>query len=79
MKIHDLKCDQVPFFAVYEERKKAEFRRNDRNFNVGDHIVLQEFDGKKCTGRELMLEITHIQDGYGIPFGYVILSIKVKW
>lgn len=79
MKIHDLKCEPKPFWAVGVEIKTAEFRRDDRGFKVGDHIVLQEFESGEYTGQELMLEITHIQTGFGIPDGYVMLSIKVKW
>lgn len=79
MKIHDLKCEPIPFFAVFEEKKRAEFRRNDRGFAVGDHIVLKEFKNGQYTRLELMLEITHIQTGFGIPDGFAMLSFQVKW
>lgn len=79
MKLHYLKCDPKPFWAVGVEIKKAEFRLNDRGFQLGDHIALQEFENGEYTGQDLILEITHMQTGYGIPDGYVMLSFRVLW
>ncbi|GGI16917.1 DUF3850 domain-containing protein [Oxalicibacterium faecigallinarum] len=78
-KIHDLKCDKVPFWAVYDGTKKAEFRINDRDYQVGDHLVLCEYQDGKKLNNELLVRITHMQTGYGIPDGYVMLSFAVCW
>ena len=44
MKIHELKTDPEYYKAVNYDRKKAELRCNDRDFNVGDILVLRPFD-----------------------------------
>ena len=76
--IHELKCWETPFEASIERLKTAEFRLNDRGFQVNDLIILQEYcpHTKKYTGREITAEITHIQEGFGIPKGYVMLSLR---
>jgi hypothetical protein len=42
---HDLKCWPVPFEAVWQGEKRAEFRRDDRTppFAVGDVLHLHKF------------------------------------
>lgn len=77
VKIHHLKCDAEPFAAVALGVKRAEFRNNDRGFLPYDHIWLHEHKNGKATGRKLHAHITHIQDGFGIPEGYVMLSIEL--
>lgn len=37
---HKLKCWESVFLQVRARRKRAEFRRNDRDFAVGDLVVL---------------------------------------
>lgn len=41
--IHHLKTLPDYFQAVIDERKPFEIRENDRNFKVGDLVVLEEF------------------------------------
>ena len=41
--IHHLKTLTDYFQAVIDERKPFEIRENDRNFKVGDIVVLEEF------------------------------------
>lgn len=87
---HYLKCDPEPFRAVKEGKKRCEIRKNDRHFNVGDTLVLQEtvFAGHQMalgseiyplrySKQEVTVTITHIIEGpsYGIAPGYVALSI----
>jgi len=80
MKIHDLKISPNHFRDVCLERKKAEMRRDDRNFEVGDHLLLREYleEKKSYTGSMLVVLITHILDTetQGIKEGYVMLSIE---
>lgn len=75
--MHILKCDKKPFYLMRTGIKTAEFRKNDRDFKVGDILVLMEWDGITYTGSNVSFVITHMQDGYGIPEGYVMISGRV--
>ena len=74
---HELKTNTVPFFALFTKEKTAEFRKNDRNFKVGDTLILKEYDPLTAyTGLYLLRKVTHVQTGYGIPDGYAMLSVR---
>lgn len=76
--IHELKIKSEHFQAVCDGRKKAELRKDDRGYKVGDVLWLKEVDGDKFTGRELAVQVTHILRNcpeYGLADGYCILSI----
>lgn len=78
MKTHKLKSWPDSFQAVWLGQKTAEFRKDDRGFEVGDCVLLQEYDSieDRYSGREMTIHITHVLSGghFGIPEGYVILS-----
>jgi ParB family chromosome partitioning protein len=77
--IHDLKCWIDPFEEIINGKKKFEFRLNDRNYEVGDELHLNEWDPilKKYTGRSTYQEVTSIlRKGFGLPDGYCIMSIE---
>ncbi|RYG63647.1 DUF3850 domain-containing protein, partial [bacterium] len=48
-KVHDLKTQPEPFQAVWSGRKNFELRQNDRDFAMGDILLLREFDPKTQT------------------------------
>jgi len=74
---HELKTNPNPFICVSLDQKRAEFRKNDRDFKVYDTLILREYDVfHGYTGSYELRYITHIQEGYGIPEGYVMLSIR---
>lgn len=77
---HDLKIDYEYWRAVYNEYKKAEVRKDDRDFQVGDLISFKVYsDGRLLNdGDNFCFIITHILRGgqYGIKDGYVMLSIE---
>lgn len=75
--VHVLKCDSEPYAAVALGHKRAEFRKNDRGFMLGDVIKLCEYANGRCTGKSLRLLITHVQTGYGIPPAYCMLSVEL--
>jgi hypothetical protein len=90
-KVHELKTWPVPFAAVLSGEKRAEMRRNDRGFEVGDRLVLLEYvpptvpmigqDGTppRFTGRRIDARITHVlrDSQFGIHEGFAMLSIEV--
>jgi hypothetical protein len=85
--VHELKTDHEPFAAVFSGEKTHEIRSAaDRDFKVGDTLVLKETrysademrrDGRplEFTGRTASRIVTHIQRGYGLPFGVVVMSL----
>lgn len=78
IKTHELKILPEFFVAVLECRKTFELRKNDRDYKVGDVILLKEFDGKRYTGNYTRKNVTYVLNGgqYGLDKDYVILGIK---
>ena len=78
IRAHELKI-QTPYFdAVITGKKKAELRKNDRDYRVGDMLILNEVDGLDYTKQKSYQMVTHILPGgqFGIDKEYVILSIE---
>lgn len=75
--IHNLKTKPEYFNSVAKRLKRAELRKNDRDFKVGDLINLQEFFDGDYSGLELLTEIIHIADVNEYARGYLLLSIKL--
>ncbi|MFC0758474.1 DUF3850 domain-containing protein [Enterococcus faecalis] len=75
--IHELKIDREYFIAVLEDLKKFEIRFNDRNFKVGDIVILNEIDkiNRKLTGRQIKTKITYITN-YEQKSNYVVFGIE---
>ncbi len=83
--IHELKTDSEVFQAVVDGRKTFEIRFNDRDFKVGDELVLLETihtgeqmkQGKPLlySGNELHKTVSYVLSGYGLQDGWVILGI----
>lgn len=74
---HYLKTYTEYFDAVESGDKTFEVRHDDRGFKVGDILVLQDWDGCECTGRELTKKITYVlNDSQFCKYGYVVLGIK---
>lgn len=75
---HELKIFPEFFSAVCTGAKRAELRKNDRDYRVGDTLHLLETPRGSChrTGEFINVKITHIADvGEWMP-GYVLLSIE---
>ena len=79
--LHELKTWPVAFQPLIDGKKNFEYRKNDRNFKVGDYLYLREFNPEKAqyTGRHCHAEVEYILDGSVFPVkkGYVIMSIRV--
>lgn len=81
MTTHKLKTWPEYFNQIIEGNKNFEVRRNDRNFMIGDTLILQEFDPivKLYTGREIIKTITYIlnlTDFIGFFTTYIVISLK---
>lgn len=74
MKVHDLKILPEYFGPVAYGTKSFEIRKNDRDFQVDDILLLKEYNGA-YTGREALMQVTYITD-YEQKDGYVVLAIK---
>lgn len=75
---HELKIYPEFFSAVCTGDKRAELRKNDRDYRVGDTLHLLETPRGSChsTGEFINATVTHIADvGEWMP-GYVLLSIE---
>ena len=75
--IHHLKTWPEFFKAVFDGHKRFEIRKNDRNFQVGDRLVLHDYDPKNelYSGYSWDGEVTYITDFEQKP-GYVVMGIR---
>lgn len=79
MAVHHLKTIEPYYSQVYLGIKTMELRKNDRDFKVGDILILEEFIDGKLTGNHLDKVVTNVlKDAphFGLMDGYCILSIK---
>lgn len=83
---HILKIDPIPFSQIYDGNKRFEVRKNDRNYIVGNIVLLRETEYSSqemieenlpllYTKRQLRFEITSITKGYGLQEGYIAFSL----
>ena len=91
MVLHELKTDPEPFDDVWSGKKTFEIRFNDRNYCVGDMILLRKtvFTGEEMkysynclpliySGKEILAYTRYIlPDGYGLKSGWIIIGIEV--
>ena len=87
VKIHRLKSWPQFFRDINAGVRTHELRKNDRNFRVGDCLILQEYDPEKMeyTGHELTAEITSMTSfaqpcavsGEALNSDFCILSIRL--
>lgn len=76
--IHELKILPLYFTQVKDGEKTFELRKNDRPYQIGDTLVLREFDGKNYSSRIMTKTITYIlySGNYGLDKDYCILGIR---
>lgn len=80
---HYLKTWDIYFRHILDGKKKFEIRKNDRDYHVGDTLVLQEYDTMKCrlTGREIVATVNYVlleAVSFGLQQGYCIMSISTE-
>lgn len=75
--IHALKTEQIFFEASAAGTKSFEVRKNDRPFESGDYIALNEWGEKGYTGRCTLHKIVYIlSDPEYCKEGYVVLGME---
>jgi len=75
MKTHELKILPEHFLPVLDGLKLAELRKADRDYQVGDKLILMEWNGE-YTGDACTRLITHVADVSAYLPGYALLSMK---
>jgi hypothetical protein len=80
--IHRLKCTSNTFQSTLDKQKPFEIRRNDRHFQKGDTVILEEidFESLNYTGRQLQFEIGFVTN-FAQCEDYVVfscLNIKLR-
>ena len=79
--IHLLKTEKEYFQKIADGLKPFEIRRNDRDYQTGDFLVLQEgilgTHGFHPTGRFMLVEVTDVMfDERFCKAGYVTMTIE---
>lgn len=77
--IHELKILPHYFADVISGKKSFEVRKNDRPFNKGDLLALNEYDGdsKAYTGNSCLVYVDYtLDDPEFVKCGMVIMAIK---
>jgi len=77
-KVHHLKTIE-PYFSDIRSRKKTfEIRKNDRNFQLEDALILKEYDPETDTysGKFEVRYVIYILEGMGLSPGFVALGIE---
>lgn len=73
---HVLKTLPQHFTPVYNGLKRAELRLNDRNYQVGDTLRLEEWSPEHWySGNMVRKRICHVADVGAYLEGYVLLSM----
>jgi len=77
MKIHQKKIALQWYELRLKGLKDWEIRKNDCDYQVGDYMVLKEYDENQYTGREMVVIITNVaNDVPYLPDDVVVLSTK---
>ena len=77
---HMLKILPDYFDEIIQSRKRFEIRKNDRQYLMGDYLILKEYNAmrKGYTGRMATCKVTYIlRDFEGLKEGYVAMSTEV--
>lgn len=75
--IHDLKILPEWFNAVISGVKTFEIRKDDRDYQPRDELLLREWDGTAYTGRTCRADVTMVLRGEYCRDGYCTMAIRV--
>lgn len=82
---HELKCWVEPFSRVWAGDKPFEFRKDDRNYQEGDWVLLKEWDHERgaYTDREITDDVGYVlrSPAFGMPDGYCAFALIdiIEW
>lgn len=65
------------FVEIIKDNKRFEIRKDEDNVQVGDILILKEWNGKIFTGREIRKYVTYVLRNareYGLQDGYCIIG-----
>lgn len=74
---HEIKILPQYFADVYKGIKRFELRKDDRDYQVGDLVTLQEWDGEAYTTNSISVVIKYVLRDcqyYGLMKGYCIFG-----
>ena len=80
MKTHTLKTYPQYFQQSWNGNKPFEVRLNDRHYEVGDTVILKEWDNIKYSGREIegLIKYTLDDKFIGLAKGYVAFTFEER-
>jgi len=81
MKIHELKTCKKFFDEVANGNKTFEIRYNDRDYQIGDKLVLRAVTDDDARAyidgvSPIHAKITYVVKDWGLEKGYVVLALK---
>lgn len=79
--VHEMKLLEQYFDDVVNGDKPFELRKDDRNIQVDDEIILKEWNGEHYTGRWAKANVTYVLRDcpqYGLMDGYCIIGIQIE-
>ena len=77
-KTHHLKTWPGFYRAIESGIKPFEVRFNDRDFEIGDTLILEEYemDAQSYTGRSLKRVVTYVLEDFGgVTDGWVVMGL----
>lgn len=79
--IHHIKCWPEYFESIENGIKTFELRKDDRNYKIGDTLVIRDFDPDTATysGKFLIRIVNYkMSDSLmGLQYGYCILGLSI--
>lgn len=69
------------FKAVITGDKSFELRKDEDGIQIGDTLILKEWDGNQYTGNQVARSVTYVLRGaseYGLMDGYCIIGVTEK-
>ena len=77
--IKKIKISHLYYDDIQNGKKNFELRKDDRNYQVGDKLLLHEIKENSLTGRLIEVDVVYKLVNYvGLENGYCILGIKRK-
>jgi ASC-1-like (ASCH) protein len=76
-KEHHLKILPEYYNAVRYGAKTFEIRKDDRNYEVGDTLILKEYENDSFTGNLIRAVVTYITD-YAQTDDYIVMAIELE-